>query len=258
ENLRLDDLEGRRGVQLEGMKGAKADFIRGVAHRMITPLTVIKASTSMMIEVLGRRVSGERAELLSRIGSGIAQLEKQASELLELFRIRAAAIELSPEPVEVNGLVAETCDNLTLEFRARGQTVELHLLRHSLRALLDRRRFGEVLAYLLSSAGRFAPEGGHIEVRVAIEESGLVVGVSDNGPGILGEDRDRIFDPFYRAGRPGKRAGAGLELARARSLAELQGGSLRVESDADEGASFLFSVPLRGVPVETEGKTFSG
>jgi signal transduction histidine kinase len=250
ENARLYDLERRRVAELEELQQARSDFIQAVAHQLKTPITVIKAATSMMAEALGRKSSADRAELLNRISSGTARLEKQVSDLLEFLKIRSATIVFDPEPTEINGLVTTICNNLLPSFRARKQTIQVHRLRHSPRVVLDQFRFGEILSNLLSNAGRFTPEGGYIEVRVRADETNLIVEVSDSGPGIPEEEQSKIFDAYYqaRSGGGGGREGFGLGLAIAKSLVELQGGSIWVESRLGEGSTFSFSLPLSGPP----------
>jgi signal transduction histidine kinase len=110
-----------------------------------------------------------------------------------------------------------------------------------LAALADRDRVVQVLANLLDNAVRHAPEGSRVEVAACSHDDGVLFSVTDQGPGIPPDRRDRIFERFWRDEHE-RIPGAGLGLAIARGLVELHGGRIWVESPAGGGARFSFTI----------------
>ena len=106
---------------------------------------------------------------------------------------------------------------------------------------VDRLRFEQVLINLLSNAQRYTPPGGHITVSTRLAPGEALVSVADSGPGISPEDRELIFEPFYR----GDRSGLGLGLAIAKSLVELHNGRIWVNDSDHHGSEFCVAVPAQ-------------
>ena len=107
-------------------------------------------------------------------------------------------------------------------------------------ARIDRLRFEQVLINLLSNAQRYSPPGGHISLDArTLPSNELVICVTDSGPGVAPEDREVIFEPFYR----GDRSGLGLGLAIAKSLVELHNGRIWVEPAEGHGSRFCVALP---------------
>jgi two-component system OmpR family sensor kinase len=110
--------------------------------------------------------------------------------------------------------------------------------------LADRERLGQVFDNLLSNADRFAPRSTPISVAVAREHSGMVtVRVSDRGPGIPADLRERIFERFFRGSGNGDSTGTGLGLAIVKGLVEAHAGTVAVEDGEEPGAIFRFTLP---------------
>ena len=112
--------------------------------------------------------------------------------------------------------------------------------------IVDPDRILQVLGNLLNNALQHTPKGGEIKLGANAEAGNAKLWVSDSGPGIPPEELPQVFDRFYRGDRSRKRegAGSGLGLAIARSLVQAHGGSLRVESEADNGATFTLALPI--------------
>jgi CheY-like chemotaxis protein len=109
----------------------------------------------------------------------------------------------------------------------------------------DRLRFRQVVLNLLSNAVKFTPEGGRVGVRASIRGQDLVVEVTDTGPGVSAEDRQRIFDAFQQGARhPEQTEGTGLGLTLSKRILELHGGRIWVESEAGQGSTFGIALPV--------------
>lgn len=110
----------------------------------------------------------------------------------------------------------------------------------------DRDQLIQLAINLLSNAEKFCPAGtGRVEVRIDPDDTMIVVSVADNGPGIPGDEQERIFEKFHqvRAGKTGNPLGSGLGLAICRGIVEHLGGRIWVRSDLGHGSTFFFTVP---------------
>ena len=115
---------------------------------------------------------------------------------------------------------------------------------------VDAVQIQRVLANLIENALKFSPATSTVHVRITATRQEAIVRIVDQGPGVLPEEFERVFEPFYR--RPGAhRAGAGLGLAIARGFAEANGGRLWVESHLGQGATFSLALPVVQVPAES-------
>jgi signal transduction histidine kinase len=110
----------------------------------------------------------------------------------------------------------------------------------------DERRIRQVVFNLLSNAVKFTPQGGHIDVSTQQVNGEVLVAVADTGPGISPDDRERIFEEFQQAADADgeQREGTGLGLALSKSLVELHGGRIWVDSEPGKGSTFTFTLPL--------------
>jgi signal transduction histidine kinase len=148
--------------------------------------------------------------------------------------------------VPLGDIVASAAAIIQPLVAAKHQTLEIRLAAPDTVVLVDRLRFEQVLINLLSNAQRYSPTEGHIVVGSQVEKSEVVIGVTDSGPGVASQDRELIFEPFYR----GDRSGLGLGLAIAKSLVELHNGRIWVESADGQGSTFCVALP-RHTPAKT-------
>jgi signal transduction histidine kinase len=182
-------------------------------------------------------------ELASRAARNVHRLEEFAEDLLEMARIEHGAIELERVEIDACALVREVVDDHRAFAQEREQTFHVDCGVEAVTISADVGRLRRAVANLLSNAIKFAPEGSTIDVRAGRNASGFSVRVTDRGPGVDQDERERIFEKFSRGRRSASIAGAGLGLSIARSLVELHGGSLRYEDAAGGGATFEISVP---------------
>ena len=231
----------------------RSQIISSVSHELRTPLAAIRAYNELLLDGDVGPVSEEQQELLSRIETLCLQLDRLIDDLLDLSRLRAGELSVRKAPVDVAAVTEHIIDTMRPEANRVGIAVRADIQEELPQLQADPDRLAQVLFNLVGNAVKYLPgsaegaEGGRVVVRAWTtggEEGGdLVIAVEDNGPGIIPEDLDRIFDEFYRGRAAERTKGAGLGLSIASRLTRLMGGSLEVESTPGEGSTFFLRFP---------------
>ena len=245
DDARLYALEKAQVEELQRLDEMKTEFLQVVAHQLKTPITSIKAATGMLSEVTGESPMRER--MLSSIVRGAEALEKLVTDILEFGKMKSGVIELRREPADLGQLVRDVAALVSPAIKRKEQTLELHLPPSGPVAVIDGLRLEQALLNLLANANTYTSLGGNIAVRLQTDGDSVRVQVEDNGPGIPQEYQEKIFEPYHhiRESNGQLRGGTGLGLAIARSLIELHGGRLWVESTPGQGSTFILTLPLQ-------------
>lgn len=230
----------------------KDDFLSSMSHELLTPLTSISSFAEILVGIAGDAAPGsaaERTEFSTIIRREAARLTDMVQTLLDLSRIEAGKVVLSPGSVDVKEGILASYQRMRPNFVARGITVRLLADPGMSPARADARWTGRVFDALLSNAAKFSPEGS--EVHIAIRDRGGVVRVDirDRGPGVPEPLRAVIFEKFKQLGDvlTDKPPGLGLGLPMARAIIERQGGSIWYEPGKGGGSVFAFTLPLCAV-----------
>jgi len=229
-------VEARRAEALREADRLKDALIASVSHDLRTPLTTIKALAHDLGET-----GDERAVTIEEEAD---RLNRFVADLLDLSRLNAGELRITPEIVAAEDLLGAALQRVSGSMGGREIRVDLHPREPLPLGRFDFVQSLRVLVNLLENAHKYAPPATPIDVEVAREGGRLVFRVADRGPGVPGDERERIFQPFYRhPGAPADAGGAGLGLSISRRLAEAQGGSLAVEPRPGGGSVFVFSLP---------------
>lgn len=243
---RLDWLRRR----LDEFETQKNRFLRHVSHELKTPLTALREGA----ELLGDQVAGPLAppqrQVVSIMRDNSMKLQRLIEELLDYQRALHAAASLELRPLHLSALVEEAVRPHYLAAQAKG----LHLAIEAEPATVeaDPEKLRSIVDNLVSNAVKFTPPGGTVTVSARVMAGEAVIEVLDTGPGVPQEERESIFDLFFRGRRAehttpsgGTRVkGTGLGLAIARELAEAHGGRIAVLA-ADAGGHFRVTLPHR-------------
>jgi len=243
DRLRLQ--EQVRQVQLAAEVGRqRAGFLSAVSHNLRTPLTAVKAAAGTLLASWSRIEPEERRELLETISDEAERLERLVRNTLELSRIRAGALEVEPERVDIADLVQHAVRRLRPI--ARAHRVRLDVDEDLPPVSLDVTMAEQILLNLLENALRFAPPGSEIVVGAHARPAGdeIELRVIDHGPGVPADAHERIFEEFQSVDTRPDRAGTGLGLAIVRALVVAHGGSVRYENTPGGGATFVCTFPL--------------
>jgi signal transduction histidine kinase len=228
------------------------DFLADVSHELRTPLAALRTFNQLLQESAGADPEA-RAEFLESSGEQIERLDWLAQNLLELSKLDSGLVLLDLRPDDLRSAVESATHQHDEAAARRGVALTLVLPDAPVRIRHDPPRVGQVVANLVGNAIKFTPRGGHVRVEVAATPDGARIDVSDTGIGIEASEMPHIFERFYRGARSNvaRSSGSGLGLAIVRSIVDMHGGSVAVESGP--GAGSRFTVHLPNDPRTVEG-----
>ncbi len=232
----------RRAATLEETDRLKTALLSSVSHDLRSPLAAIKTGVTALLDPAADLRPQERGELLGSIDQETDRLSLLVANLLDLSRIQGGALNPRKEWVDLAEIVASVVDRLSQ--RLVDCSIEVDLANDLPLILCDFVRIDQVLSNMIENAAHYAPPHTPITVSARAQADGVLVSVRDRGPGIPPEERDRVFEPFYRgAATERTHSGSGLGLAICRGIVEAHGGWIRVDAVAGPGASISFFLP---------------
>ena len=235
----------RKGRQLEVASQHKSDFLANMSHELRTPLNAIIGFSQVLRQRLFGPVNEKQEEYLDDIISSGNHLLSLINDVLDLSKVEAGQVELEVASFSLREALERGVVMVREPASRRGVAVALELSPDVDLVKGDERRLRQVVFNLLSNAVKFTPEGGSIVVASARADGEVRVSVTDTGPGIVAEERERIFEEFHQT-EVGvqQREGTGLGLALSKRLVELHGGRIWVESEPGHGSCFVFTLPV--------------
>jgi len=231
----------RTGAELSEIRAA---LFSSVTHDLRTPLASIKAGITSLMDESVRFDPEERRDLLSTVLEETDRLNRLVDNLLNLARARAGDITIDKELSPFEDVVE------TVLARLR-RTLEPFHVRTLIRAdapavWIDPVQMDQALTNIIENAVRYSPPGGEIQVAVTKRGPGIQVRVADAGPGVTEEERELVFEPFYRGSAAAGRPGSGLGLAIARAVVLAHGGKIWLEGAPGGGTAVLIELPVGG------------
>ena len=248
ENARLFREIERKSHELEIASLHKSQFLANMSHELRTPLNAILGYTELIVDQIYGPVPAKIADVLERVEKSGRHLLGLINDVLDLSKIEAGQLVLSLSDYtfdEVAQSVATAVGSLASEKK-------LQLLVEVTPGLPvgkgDERRITQVLLNLVGNAIKFT-DAGEVAVRVKMGDGMFVASVTDTGPGIREEDRQKIFEEFQQGDSSSTKTkgGTGLGLAIAKRIVEMHGGRIWVESTVGKGSTFSFSIPVRAI-----------
>jgi signal transduction histidine kinase len=228
---------GDMAAKLAESEQLSRNFLMSVSHELRTPLTAIRGHVSALREGVIDDPEMRDASLLV-IGDEAMRLERLVGDVLDLAKLDAHRFTVLQEEVDMEQLTERAHASFGEEARRRAIDYRLDVRARPV-IMTDGDRVLQIILNLLSNAFRWTPEGGRIAVSLNAENGAVSVMVSDSGPGITPEERERIFRPFWS--RDG--SGTGLGLAIARELALALGGRIELVSEPGLGSRFVLVLP---------------
>lgn len=240
KNCALDDANNK----LKEMDRTKSEFVSMASHELRTPLTGIIGLTQTLLSKDIEITEEEKEYYLKIIESEGKRLSNLLSELLDITKIETGVIEIHKEPVNVSKLIEETLQIVQLP-----STMRLDVISSNNDMLLwaDRDRIKQVITNIIDNAIRYSNSQGSITIKLTEQDHQNIISIQDSGTGIAQEEIPKVFNKFYRAksARVNKTKGSGLGLTIAKSIVELHGGKIWVESEQGKGSVFSFTLPIK-------------
>jgi signal transduction histidine kinase len=244
----LADLAERYHAQkscAEAANRAKAEFLANMSHELRTPLNAIIGFSQLMgNQTFGPLGSKKYGDYCAHILASGEYLLRVVSDILEMARLEAGRERLTYARFRAEQAVSRAVLDIAPTAREKGVAVRVDVCPEAT-VEADPLAVERILITLMRNAVKFAPEGGEVSIGAAVGVEFIHFTVEDNGPGIATENLVRLGRPFEQAAAVmiNGMKGSGLGLAIANSLVELHGGTLRLQSRPDRGASALVTLP---------------
>jgi GAF domain-containing protein len=251
----------------------KSEFVSTVSHELRTPMTSIKGYADLLMLGAAGVLSENQEQFVSIIKTNADRLTMLVNDLLDIGRIDTQRVELNLDEIELPYVVQVVIDSLRGKAGEKSQTLQSDLPAELPAVVADRDRLIQVFTNLIGNAQQYTPTGGRIVVKARLapapslkadgvdlpesmsqQDDGLPrrepkmirIDVIDDGIGIEPEDQDRIFERFFRSDHPlvQETTGTGLGLSITKSLIEMHGGVIWVDSVQGKGSVFSFTLPV--------------
>ena len=222
----------------------KSEFVSTVSHELRTPLTAIKGSLGMVES--GVLKDPEKVTQMIRLAAkNTERLINLVNDLLDIEKLQFGQMELLMEKASLNEIVTDSIETNRPYADEHKVNFELTETVPDAFVMGDSDRLAQVLANLLSNAAKFSPEGGTVGISLTRSEGNFLVSVSDSGPGVPDEFREKIFDRFSQADASDTRqkSGTGLGLNITKAIVEKHGGAIGFDTEVGVGSTFFFTLP---------------
>jgi PAS domain S-box-containing protein len=229
--------------RLEELDHLKSLSISVASHEVRSPLTAIKGYIDNLLEGVAGRLPDQVTHYLTRIAYNTDRVIRLTNMLLDLSRIEAGEMPLDLDDVSIAQVVTDVMRDFESAAKSKAITIQaVDLIDVPVRA--DRHRLEQVLHNLMHNALKFTPRSGDVVVQSRMtDDQQVTITVADTGCGIPPAHQEKVFQKFHRAPSP-VQEGVGLGLAITKSLVELHGGKIWVESQPGRGSKFSFTLPI--------------
>ena len=221
----------------------RRQMTRDIAHELRTPVTNISSYMEMMID----NVMEPTGDNLKSCYNELARLSGIIKDLDRLQNAELGEIALNKEKIDLTELTETILKGFETGFKDK--KIKTEIIGSEVYINADRVRIGQVIANLLSNALKYTDENGNVSVTVSQKGNNAEIVVEDTGIGISSEDRNRVFERFYRTdqSRTRKTGGAGIGLSISKAIVSAHGGSIYCESTIGKGSRFVVTLPMSSV-----------
>lgn len=245
DTVKVEQALMEKNAALEEAERLKTDFLANVSYQLRTPLNAIMGFTEMLHHQYFGPLNERQMEYTANMIEAGQRLVSLVNDILDLSTIEAGYLKLYPADVKVKALIEQVAQ-LTQEW-ARKQKIEMFVqCPDDVTIFADERRMKQVLLNLISNAINYSPSGGLLTVAAVVRGDFIDISVRDTGMGIPAADLQHVFTPFerIRSRKAHRRGGAGLGLSLVKSIVELHGGDVKIESREGVGTTVTCRLPL--------------
>lgn len=220
----------------------RSQFMSMVCHQFRTPLNVISFSNSLLKRHINEWMEEKTRPLVNHIQLAVEQLTKMLDDILLFSKAETAQLNFEAKPVDL----VQFCDELISKIQTIGSQQPINFLRQGsdLTACFDQKLLEPILWNLLDNAIKYSPPKSVVHLKLYFECGKVIFQVTDSGVGIPVVDIAQVFQPFYRGSNVDNLPGTGLGLSIVKTLVDLHGGQIAVESEVDVGTTITIMLPL--------------
>lgn len=224
----------------------KNEFVSTVSHELRTPLTSIKGYIDLILEGEAGEINEIQREFLNTVKQNNDRLVALINDLLDISRIESGRVHLRIKPVNFYEIVDETVNTFKTLIDKKSLNLSVSFHDEPPIVNVDRDRICQVMANLLSNAIKYTPANGKIGIDVVNVDGEVFISIKDTGIGISLDDQQYLFTKFYRVDSSLTReiGGSGLGLSICKTIIELHGGRIWVDSEAGKGSVFTIAFPV--------------
>ena len=221
------------------------ESLSAVYHELRTPITAIQGYSELVLDGGAGPVSDKQVRYMTVVQNNVRRLGDLVTDLAEVSQIEAGRLKVHPEPLDLRTAAEDTVASLKGVIEEKELKVEIVTASAAPVIQGDYKRVVQILTNLIGNACRYTPVGGRITVSFQPVDGIMLTTVRDTGIGVRPDELGRIFERFYRGDDPlvREQRGTGLGLSIAKSLVELHGGRIWVESEVGKGSAFGFTLP---------------
>lgn len=225
------------------LERAKNEFISTAAHQLRTPISSIKWTFELLDS---QKLPKKQHEILSNGKQGVVNLERIAEGLMMSIRTSQGASNYSFEETSIAPILENIVMMVTPLAEKKKIALQISVPEGLPLMRLDTERIGFAIQNLLDNAIRYTPEGGNVSLQAVHESGNLIIKIADSGIGIAPEDKEHLFEKFFRSKEATQMStdGSGLGLVIVKSIVEAHGGSISAESEHGSGSTFRIILPV--------------
>jgi len=236
----------RRQKKLSVMKN---DFINNMTHELKTPISTISLACEALEDADMVSSEGARSTYVGMIRNENKRLGRLVENVLRTSLIEKGELRLNKEDLNLNELIAEIVEGFRIQVESRGGNIKVNTQNGVYMVKGDRLHLSNVIYNLIDNANKYSPKNPEIDIEISeIERDTIQIAVTDQGMGIAREHKKRVFEKLYRVpkGNVHDVKGFGLGLNYVKSIVELHGGKVGLESEEEKGSTFWITIPRNG------------
>ena len=265
ETLRLEGeiLEQRRAEEMirrtlekeKELGELKSRVITTISHEFRTPLTTIMGSTELLKHYGQAWSEDKKLKHFQRIEYAVEQITKLLNDVILIDQTEVGELEVNPTQLDIEVITREIVEELQRSWESQPvgkkriiPTIIFSTQVDETQAELDGKLMRQILTHLVSNAVKYSAQGKKVCLDLVSQQGQAIFRIQDEGIGIPAEDRERVFETFYRASNAGTIQGTGLGLAIAKKCVDLLGGQITLESEVGVGTTVTVILPLNPMP----------
>lgn len=237
-------------TDLKALEEQKDQFIAVASHELKTPITSLKVYTQILQERFENESDNLAAGFMAKMDAQINKLTSLVNDLLDITKMRGGKLQFNFQHFEINELISEITEEI--QRTTDDHQLQIHTSENAI-VLADRDRIGQVLTNYLTNAIKYSPKANKVEIRSRVSNGFIVVSVEDFGLGIPDENKESIFQQFYRVEGEVRESlpGLGIGLYISKAIILRHGGKVWFDSIDGQGSVFHFELPLSEGTIST-------